>query len=256
MKTLVSFSVGKFITASVMVCLVACVDSGSDTTSNGVSGSKAKIIKFNGAIYSLAAGELVRVDISNPSQSTVTDEVFAGSNAQTLTHDGEAIYVGSPDDVRIYEYTNDTGLQFTSSSTRPFTGDDPVITEPGFAYSTIVTAEWTDADDNKDGRGSLFIYEVDAAKNIVELAFYPNIGYVQGLAIWQKNLLICDPVNGLMQIDVNDPMSVAQVNQFSFVLCEDVLHLGDGHFVTVGEDGIYQLMPFSGNNLGVLSLYR
>ena len=42
--------------------------------------------------------------------------------------------------------------------------------------------------------------------------------------------------------------------QFSFVLCEGILYLGDGYFTTVGEDGIYQLVSYGVNKLAVISL--
>ncbi len=254
----------KFVSSFVNNCLVAalvfilagCVESDSSSSSEGVSGSKAKIIKLNDAIYSLAFDELVRVDISDPANPQITDEVSAGRNAETLTTDGEAIYIGSPNDVRTYLYSIDTGLQFIDTSARAITGRDPVVTDGAYAYSTIVTQENTDFEGNTTGNGALYIYEVDAAKNITELTFYPNIGYVQGLALWQKNLLICDPVDGLMHMDVTDPLLVEKHSQIEFVLCEDIVHMGGGHFVTVGEDGIYQLKPIDQNNLAVISLYR
>lgn len=97
---------------------------------------------------------------------------------------------------------------------------------------------------------------MDELKNLSEISFYPGIGYLHGLALWQKNLLICDPVDGLLHLDVTNPNLVEQRTQIEFVLCEDFIHMADGHFITVREDGIYQLKLFAGNNFGVLSFYR
>ena len=114
-------------------------------------------------------------------------------------------------------------------------GTDPVITGDGYAYSTIITQEITNSQGNTTGNGALYIYEIDEAKNLSEISLYPNIGYVQGLSLWEKNLLICAPMDGILQMDVSDPVLVEQVRQIDFVLCEDILHLGNGHFVTVGR---------------------
>ena len=253
-----SYSAGSWLASFVLVVLAGCGESDSSSTSQGISGSKAKIIKLDSAIYSLAANELVRVDISDPANPQITDEVSAGRNAETLTTDGEALYIGSPDDVRTYLYDANSGLQFIDDSRRQITGQDPVIVDEAgvYAYSSIVTQERTDSQGSKSGNGALYVYEIDEAKNITELSFYPNVGYVQGLALWEKSLLVCDPVDGIIQFDVTDPLLVEQLNQIAFVLCEDVIHLGNGHFVTVGEEGIYQLVPYEGYNLAAISLFR
>ncbi len=254
----VSYSVGRCLCALLFVTLMGCVEGGSESSSAGVSGSKAKIIKLDHAIYSLAFNELVRIDIREPINPVITDTVWAGNNAQTLTTDGEAIFIGSPGDVSTYRYTVDSGLQHIDSSSRVVTGTDPVIVDENseYAYSTIVTQERTLSDGSTTGNGALYVYEVDELKNLSEISFYPGIGYAQGLALWQKNLLVCDPESGLLHLDVTDPNLVAQLTQIEFVLCEDIIHMGDGHFITVGQEGIYQLKPIEGNNLAVFSFFR
>ena len=253
------FSVSKWLCGvAAVVFLVACGDSdSSDSGQAGVSGSKAQLIMLDDAIYSLASNKLIRVDVSNVSQSQVTDEIVLDFDAETLTTDGDAIFIGSPGEVRTYQYANEQ-LDFIDTSVRVIPGKDPVVTDGEFAYSTVVTREWNASSDISEtsmrGDGDLYIYDIDAANNITELAFYPNIGYVQGLALWDKNLLVCDPADGLMQLDVTDPFLIDKVQQFSFVLCEDILHLGGGHFATVGEDGIYQLVSYGVNKLAVISL--
>lgn len=249
----------RVLASSLLLCLLACgeSDSGGSVDSQGVSGSKAQLIKFEGAIYSLASNKLIRVDVSTPSQPKITDDILLDFNAETITTDEDAIFIGSPGEVRTYQFINDQ-LEFVDSSVRVIPGKDPVITDGDYAYSTVITSDWSYTDEHGDlilgGRGDLYVYDVDSANNITELAFYPNIGYVQGLALWGKNLLVCDPVDGLMQLDVTDPLLVEIKKQFSFVLCEDILHLGGGHFATVGEDGIYQFVPYNGNKLAVMSL--
>lgn len=256
----VFFSASKWLSYLFLFYLIAaCNDDGSSSSGDslGVSGSKAQLIKLNGAVYSLASNKLIRVDISSSDQPTITDEIDLNFDAETLTSDGEVLFIGSPREVRSYQY-KDGRLEFIDSSVRQRRGKDPVVTDGNFAYSTVVTNEWSVFDENgnigKNGTGDLYVYEVDVQKNITELAFYLDIGYVKGLALWEKTLLICDPVDGLMQMDVTDSQLVEKIQQFSFVRCEDVLHLGGGHFATVGEDGIYQLVPYSGNNLAVISL--
>lgn len=261
MMASVYYSAGKLILGFILLLVLgACGDasdgSSGNSESGSVSGSKAKIIKMNGAIYSLADQRLVRVDISNPSNPTVTDDVDAGWSAETLTHDGEAIYVGSPREVRTYGYHPDTGLQFIDTSLPRRATSDPVITDGEYAYSTVVTRTGTDTEGNVWGEGDLYVYEVDAEKNLTEINVMTDIGFVQGLTLWNDNLLICDPVSGLLQLNVTDPMLIETVHQMDFVQCEDILHLGEGHFATVGEQGIYQLVPYEESKLAVISIYN
>lgn len=261
MMTSVFYSVGKSTLAFILLLLLgACGDASDDSGSNGgsgsVSGSKAKLIKMDGAIYSLADRRLVRVDISNPSNPIVTDDVDAGWSAETLTHDGEAIYVGSPREVRTYGYHPDTGLQFIDTSLPRRATSDPVITDGEYAYSTVVTRTGTDTEGKAWGEGDLYVYEVDAEKNLTEINVMTDIGFVQGLTLWNDNLLICDPVSGLLQLNVTDPMLIETVHQMDFVQCEDILHLGEGHFATVGVQGIYQLVPYEESKLAVISIYN
>ncbi|MFT5592848.1 MAG: hypothetical protein ACI8SR_001214 [Oceanicoccus sp.] len=258
--TPVYFSASKWLSYLFLFYLIsACGDesSGGSGDSLGVSASKAQLIKLNGAVYSLASNKLVRIDISSADQPAITDEIELNFNAETLTTDGEALFIGSPREVRSYQY-KDGRLDFVDTSVRQIRGKDPVVTDGNFAYSTVVTREWSaygqSVNNGMAGSGDLYVYEIDAEKNITELAFYPSIGYVKGLALWGKTLLICDPVDGLIQMDVTDSQLVEKVQQFNFVRCEDVLHLGNGHFATVGEEGIYQLVPYSESNLAVISL--
>ncbi|GAA6133256.1 hypothetical protein NBRC116188_00450 [Oceaniserpentilla sp. 4NH20-0058] len=227
--------------------------SDSSDKHSGVSGSSAQLILFDGAVYSLASNKLVRVDIDDVTQPVIDNEQRLGSfEAQTLTTDGEQLYLGSPGEVRIYDYA-DGQIRFIDSAVRDIPGDDPVITDGEYAYSTVITLESETEDGTKIGQGDLYVYEIDSANNITELAFYPRLGYLKGLALWDKTLMVCDPLDGLMQLDVTDPLTVSTVSTFADAPCNDLVHLGGGHFVTVGEEGIFQLMPDADGAFSVVS---
>lgn len=98
--TRVSYTVGKCLCAVLLVTLGGFLEGESNSSSEGGGGSKAKIIKLDDAIYSLAFNKLVRIDISDRMTPFIIDRVSAGNNAEILTTDGEATFIGSPDDVR------------------------------------------------------------------------------------------------------------------------------------------------------------
>ncbi len=231
-------------------------DSGS-AQDGSVSGSKAKLIKLDGAVYSLADGYLKRIDISTPANPTVTDELRVPFDAEALTHDGEAIYVASASVLHTYKYNDTTQqLEFIDDSIPRRAVSDPVVSNGEYAYSTVIRSRFTDADGRSSGTGDLYVYEVDAEKNLTEINFLNDIGYVQGLALWDDQLYVCDPNAGLLHMNVSDPMLIETVTQLSFVKCDDILHFGNGHFATVGEQGIYQLKPYDGAKLAVISIYQ
>lgn len=244
---------------SFLLSLAAC--GGESETEGGsegsVSGSKAKLIKLNGAIYSLADSQLKRIDISTPGAPLITDSINVVSDADAITHDGGAIYVASSSVVQTYQYNELANrLEFIDDSIPRRAISDPVVSDGGYAYSTVITRENTDVNGQVSGNGDLYVYEVDAAKNLSEINRVQNLGFVQGLALWKESLFICDPTAGLLQLNVSNPMLVEIVHQIDFVLCDDILHLGDGHFATVGEQGIHQLMPYNGSKLALISIYN
>lgn len=250
------FSVPK-ISISVMLSLVlaAC---GSDTSndSDGVSGSKARLIAHDGAIYSLSNTQLVRINIGNPADPVITDDIWVGDNPDSLAQSGDVIYVGSPADIRSYRYTEGNGLQLVDVSDPRRAVFDPVVVDGDYAYSTVVTRNWVNSEGEVSGQGDLYVYQIDESDNLNEISVVQNIGYAQGLAIWDDNLMICDPSNGLLHMDVSNRTSPLKYHRIGFVKCDDILHVGDGHFITVGPEGLYQLKPYENNNMGVISLYK
>jgi len=254
MTTMVRFAVFCFAICSNLF-LIGCGDGGGSSDSAGVSGSKAKLIAMNGDLFSLASGELIRIDMVDPASPSVTDRYYIGSDAQTLTTDGELLFVGGESSVSNYRYSQALGFEFISSQQRRVRGRDPVITDGDYAYSTFITQDWG-TEDAPDGIADLYVYEILENSALQEIGIYPDLGYLHGLTLWNKNLLVCDYYDGILHFDVTDPNRVELLNTLSYAPCEDILHLGNGHIVTVGKQGIFQLMPIEENKLALISLYK
>lgn len=260
--------------ANAVSCLIVCfsvlsgcgADSEWNNQTEGISGSLARLVydknsenegETAGALYTLAKGHLVRIAVNDAAEFEVTDEIPINESAETLTTDNHAVYVGSPEFVRSYMYTPASGLTFVSESPERPAESDPVVTDGEFAYSTVTEFGWSFNQQEFEAiGGSLYIYAIDDNKVLTEINRIPNIGIPMGLALWGKVLMTCDSKNGLQQWDVSDAMDVKQLKVISDVTCRDILHLGDGHFATVGEAGIYQIKPTEEQTFTLISIHR
>lgn len=243
-----------FFACSINVLLMGCGDTSTGST-DGNSGSKAKLITMNGDVFTIADESLVRIDLTDPSNPVVSHKYHIGTDIQTLTSDGEVLYVGGEFSVSNYRYNEESGFEFISVQDRRIRGRDPVITDGQYAYSTFITRDWGTEDD-PDGDADLYVYEILEDKSLNEIGIYTNLGYLHGLALWENNLLVCDYHEGILHIDVSEPSQLDIKQTLSYAPCEDIVHLGSGHFATVGKEGIFQLKPIEEDRFALISMYK
>ena len=195
----------------------------------GIGGSFARFCLVDQYLYTVdnstlrtwSAGSCPALIESNP----------VGWNIETIFPWKDRLFLGSQTGVFIFNNTNPQHpvleTQFSHAS-----GCDPVVCDERNAYVTI--------HDGTTCNGTFNQLDVVGIENLPAaplLKSYP-MTHPMGLSVTEDYLYLCD--DGLKIFDKTNPLDIRQKSHVQGIRTYDVIALGAGRLLVIGDDGFYQ----------------
>jgi hypothetical protein len=217
-------------------------------TSQGISGSIAKMTLVNDYLYVMESGVLIPFNISSPTQPTPNEGIRTWRDVETLFAYNSNIFMGTTTGMLIYNTSNPTIPQHISTVNH-MTACDPVVVQDNYAYVTVRSG-------GTDCAGELNQLDVIDISNIEspQLMKSFQMKNPHGLGIDGTTLFICDGDAGLKVFDATDPLKSGDelVKKFGSIQATDIIPFNNIAIV-IGDDGIYQYDYTDKENLTLLS---
>lgn len=213
----------------------------------GVGGSLARFQIVDDYLYTVGTYEMDIFDISNLSTPSLSGNLYAGWNIETMFRSGDYLYLGSTNGMYIYDIENRLQPTYISEFTH-WEGCDPVVVDGDYAYLTL--------------RGGNLCGQELSVLEVIDISdkYYPTLvgQYIldnpYGLGIKGNNLFVCDGTSGLKVFDKSNPLSLQQTQHFQNAEGFDVIPL-DNVLLMVGDDVLYQY-DYTNDSITLLSTYQ
>ena len=210
----------------------AALNSASESSTTGQGGSLARFQIVNNYLYTVGSHEMIIFNISNLSQPTLANTLYAGNNIETLFQAADYLYIGSTDGMYIYDLVNPENPARLSEFVH-WTGCDPVVVDGDYAYLTLRGG-------NNCGQQESVLEVIDIKdKTKPTLAARYTLDNPYGLGIKNNTLFICDGSAGLKLFNKEDPLNLYMTNQFKNIQSKDVIPLED-KLLMIGGETLYQ----------------
>ncbi len=202
------------------------------------SGSYANMLTIGDNLYVVSSTDITTLDLTDKMQPIEIDRQVIGTGIESLFHFGGQLFIGSREDLFIYDI-QDNGIPQQVSITNYNTflgtcGGDPVVVTEEIAYVTLSTIETNGC--TTISVNELRIYDVRNLERPV-LINEIRMNQPKGLGLDGNWLFVCD--DGLKVLDVTDPLDVIQVHHFSNIETFDVI-VQNGLLLVVGPENLYQ----------------
>ena len=199
----------------------------------GVGGSMARFGIKDNILYLLGSNSLKIIDIKSQKSPVVLNEIYPGSNLETMFLTSYYMFLGTTTGMIIYDVTTaskpTSRVIFTHAKSC-----DPVIVDDTLAYITLRTGNTCNGIVN-----SLEIVNIKDISKPVKLVSYPMTN-PHGLGKSDKLLFICDGTAGLKIYDATNPKGLGDaIKTYPGINAYDVIPLGSV-LVMVGDDGLFQ----------------
>jgi len=226
----------------IAVAFCACGEGdfqGLAETSGGVqSGSYANMLTIDSKLYIISSTDLTTLDLADPANPTEISRIELGMGIESLFHYKGLLYIGSREDLFIYDITND-GIPQELSQTNYETflgtcGGDPIVANDSIAYITLSTL--SNLCGNFIPVNELRLYDITNPTQPRQI----NAEFMEmpkGVGIDGNWLFVCD--DGLKVLDVSNPLQLEMVHHFEGITTFDVI-TQDGLLLVVGPENLYQ----------------
>jgi len=207
-------------------------------SSDTQSGSYANMLTIGDNLYVVSSTEITTLDLTEPSKPVEIDRQVLGTGIESLFYFGGQLFIGSREDLFIYDITGN-GIPQEVSRTNYNTflgtcGGDPVVVTEEIAYVTLSTLQTNGC--NTISVNELRLYDVRNLEQPI-LINQINMSQPKGLGLDDNWLFVCD--DGLKVLDVTDPLDVTLIHHFDDITTFDVI-VQDGLLLVVGPDDLYQ----------------
>lgn len=208
------------------------LNSAAESSTTGQGGSLARFQIVDNYLYTVGSHEMIIFNISNLSNPTLTNTLYAGNNIETLFQAGGYLYIGSTDGMYIYDLVNPEKPIFISEFVH-WTGCDPVVVDGDYAYLTLRGG-------NNCGEQESVLEVIDIKdKTKPTLAARYTLENPYGLGIKSNTLFVCDGAAGLKLFNKEDPLKISMIKQFKNIQAKDVIPL-ENKLLMIGGDTLYQ----------------
>ena len=212
----------------------------------GRGGSMAQFTVYDGNLYLLQADKLETYSLENPVVPQQTSSISVGFDAETLFPSGGNMFIGSQNGMHIYSLENPQLPEYVSSY-QHITSCDPVVVEGDYAYVTLRTGSPC-----RFGTNELQVINISqpAQPYMVNAQQLKN---PQGLAVNEGTLYVCNGDQGLVVLDVTDPLKLAVLKEYSGFHGYDVIFTSRS-LIMIGKTGLVQYDPRDPKDLKLLSV--
>lgn len=219
----------------------------SVTFQTGVSGSLARFIVLDNALYTVNSTEIQVYDLSNQNNPTKGNTVNVNRDVETLFPTDGKLFVGTTTGMVVYGLNNPLNPSYISNFNHS-TACDPVVVDGDFAYVTLRGGTACGG-----FRDQLDVLDISDISQPNRLASY-NMTGPYGLGIDGNTLFICDGNAGLKVFDATDKYKIDEnlIAQYSSIIAYDVIPL-NGLLLVIAEDGFYQYDYSDLTNIQLLS---
>lgn len=212
---------------------VSCEDSDGTTNSlTGKGGSLARFAVTSTHLYSVDDESLNVYQMMENGSLEKINAAFLGAGVETIFARDHWLYIGTIDEMIIYDIINPASPLFVSSYSH-FVACDPVVVQDTLAFVTLRTTSCRAANFN-----TLEIINIQNPQNPVLLSSY-SLESPYGLGVDGDLLFVCEGDRGLKVLNVSDPFNAVLIKKYTDMDAYDVIP-NDGVLVLTGKDGVVQ----------------
>ncbi len=210
----------------------ASFSSASGNKSIGLTGSMSRFAIYQNFLYTVLHNQLGIFNIESEKPEKIGENVWVGSNVETIFSYKENMFMGTPTGMLIYSVSNPVKPEYQSSLQHVY-GCDPVVVANDIAYVTVHSGNNCGQNNNQ-----LIVIDVKDVKSPKAIVTY-EMTKPKGLGIDNNTLFICD--EGLKVFDATNPkgIMVNQLAHFNTMSGYDLI-AHNNLLMMIAEDGIYQ----------------
>lgn len=197
----------------------------------GVGGSFARFTIVGDYLYVLHRNTLFTYLISDPANPQFLGPVQIGSGNETIHHNGNHLFLGADQGMRVYSIQDPTRPRFVGEYTHA-TACDPVIVINNYAYVTLHSGT--------ECRGNINQMDVLDVSNVSQPRLLNTLPMKQpkGLGGNSEYLYVCDK-DEVVIFSLLDPILPEKVGAIAIENPYDIIVLNDLLMVT-SQEGIHQ----------------
>lgn len=204
-------------------------DSGGNFTGKG--GSLARFTIAGNYLYTVDQSSLHTISLADADHPIRVSDKSLGIYTETIFPYQNSLLLGTETGMFVFDLSDPANPQ-QSVYFQHIRSCDPVVAQDGFAYITLNTSNQRCF----NGMNELQILDISNL-NAPVLIKTINMTKPLGLDIDNDTLYVCD--DGLKVINVADKQNPVQINYFSDIQAQDVIHQQD-RLIVIGSNGLYQ----------------
>jgi len=204
-------------------------DSGGNFTGKG--GSLARFTIAGNYLYTVDQSSLHTISLADADHPIRVSDKSLGIYTETIFPYQNSLLLGTETGMFVFDLSDPANPQ-QSAYFQHIRSCDPVVAQDGYAYVTLNTSNQRCF----NGMNELQILDISNL-NAPVLIKTINMTKPLGLDIDNDTLYVCD--DGLKVINVADKQNPVQINYFSDIQAQDVIHQQD-RLIVIGSNGLYQ----------------
>lgn len=199
----------------------------------GVTGSMSRFGLYDNYLYAVINNKLIIIDLSSSTPQKSIEDIYVGSNVETIFSYADKMFMGTPFGLLIYSVKEPLNPAYCSQIWHVY-GCDPVVVENNLAYVTIHS-------DNQCGQNAneLIIFDVSDVYQPKQIVSY-NMHNPKGLGIDKDRMFLCDDGLKIFKI-TNDPQTLIsqQLVHYTGMNGYDVIPYNN-ILIMISDKGLYQ----------------
>ncbi len=230
-----------FLLTAIPFIMAACSMSEKDNAGgadvSGKGGSLARFTISGNYLYTVDQSSLHTISLADAEHPQKVAINSMGIYAETIYPYKNSLLLGTETGMFVYDLSNPSNPQQVTYF-QHIRSCDPVVAQDDYAYVTLNTGNQRCF----NGTNDLQIIDI---KNLdsPQLVKTINLSTPLGLDIANDTLYVCD--QGLKVLNVADKQNPVQINYFSNINAQDVIHQ-PGRVIVIGTDGLHQYKQTAG----------
>ncbi len=211
-----------------------------DMSSGDVSGQGGSLARFTISgdyLYTVDQSSLHTISLADLEHPRKVADKSLGIYTETIFPYENSLLLGTETGMLVYDLSNPASPKEVTFF-QHIRSCDPVVAQNNFAYVTLNTSNQRCF----NGANELQIIDISNL-NSPKLVKTLNLAIPLGLDIDNDTLYVCD--QGLKVYNVADKLNPVQINYFSDIQAQDVIHQ-TGRLIVIGTDGLHQYKQTAG----------
>jgi len=199
----------------------------------GIAGSFSRFVIVDDGLYTVGRSSLRSLDIQNPVQPVVAQELPLGWLIETIFAYEDHLFVGSQEGMFILELRANQQVEYVADF-RHSRACDPVFVTNNTAYVTL-----------RDGRecgeavNELLIVDISDIDNPDLLESY-RLDHPNGLSVAEDRLFLAQGDYGLYVYDLQNRKDINELMREQLFHARDIVAFDKEHILVIGDDGLMQ----------------